>query len=73
MACIRFLKLKVWLSHQTAGAAEVALEATGAGPDLDLPARQRSSCRDAHVDALRESLHLRDQFPGHDIKVRAMQ
>jgi len=25
------------------------------------------------VDALRESLQLRDQFPQHDIKVRALQ
>jgi len=25
------------------------------------------------VDALREGLQLKDQFPQHDIKVRAMQ
>ena len=25
------------------------------------------------VDALREGLYLRDQFPNHDVKVKAMQ
>jgi hypothetical protein len=39
---------------------------------IEIDGRAKSHHR-RFVDALREGLHLRDQFPQHDIKIRAMQ
>jgi hypothetical protein len=45
-------------------------------PDEQFVIRVDGRARSQHrrfVDALREGLQLKDQFPQHDIKVRAMQ
>jgi hypothetical protein len=50
--------------------------ATHSLPDEQYVVRIDGRVKSQHrrfVDALKAGLHLRDQFPQHDIKVRAMQ